>query len=85
MYGAVFRALPAGLLLLCVARRLPARRWWWRSLVLGICNMGAFFALIYVAAQLLPVSLASTIMSAVPADHGALRLGPARRAPDRPA
>jgi probable blue pigment (indigoidine) exporter len=66
LYGAVFRALPAGLLLLCLARRLPYGAWWWRSLLLGICNMGAFFALIYVAAQLLPVSLASTIMSASP-------------------
>ncbi|WP_433159320.1 EamA family transporter [Kribbella sp. CA-247076] len=66
LYGAVLRALPAGLLLLCIARRLPHGAWWWRSLVLGICNMGAFFALIYVASQLLPVSLASTIMSATP-------------------
>ncbi|WUJ70845.1 DMT family transporter [Kribbella soli] len=66
LYGAVFRALPAGLLLLCVARRLPRGIWWWRSLLLGVCNMGAFFALIYLASQLLPVSLASTIMSASP-------------------
>ncbi|MEV4264337.1 EamA family transporter [Kribbella sp. NPDC049584] len=66
LYGAVFRALPAGLLLLCVARRLPRGVWWWRSLLLGVCNMGAFFALIYLASQLLPVSLASTIMSASP-------------------
>jgi probable blue pigment (indigoidine) exporter len=66
LYGAVFRALPAGLLLLAVARRLPRGVWWWRSVLLGICNMGAFFALIYLASQLLPVSLASTIMSAAP-------------------
>jgi len=66
LYGAVFRALPAGILLLCLARRLPRGVWWWRSLLLGVCNMGAFFALIYLASQLLPVSLASTIMSASP-------------------
>jgi probable blue pigment (indigoidine) exporter len=66
LYGAVFRALPAGLLLLVLARRLPRGIWWWRSLLLGVCNMGAFFALIYLASQLLPVSLASTIMSASP-------------------
>ncbi|GAB2648894.1 EamA family transporter [Kribbella swartbergensis] len=66
LYGAVFRALPAGLLLLCIARRLPHGAWWWRSMLLGLCNMGAFFALIYVASQLLPVSVASTIMSASP-------------------
>jgi probable blue pigment (indigoidine) exporter len=66
LYGGVFRALPAGLLLLCLSRRLPQGAWWWRSLLLGVCNMGAFFALIYFAAQLLPVSVASTIMSAAP-------------------
>jgi probable blue pigment (indigoidine) exporter len=66
LYGAVLRALPAGFLLLAVARRLPRGVWWWRSVLLGICNMGAFFALIYLASQLLPVSLASTIMSAAP-------------------
>jgi probable blue pigment (indigoidine) exporter len=66
LYGAVVRALPAGFLLLCITRRLPRGAWWWRSLLLGVCNMGAFFALIYVASQLLPVSLASTIMSAAP-------------------
>jgi probable blue pigment (indigoidine) exporter len=70
LYGALFRALPAGLLLLCIARRLPSGAWWWRSVVLGVCNMGAFFALIYVASQLLPVSLASTIMSATPLTMG---------------
>jgi probable blue pigment (indigoidine) exporter len=66
LYGAVLRALPAGLLLLALVRRLPHGVWWWRSVLLGICNMGAFFALIYLASQLLPVSLASTIMSAAP-------------------
>ncbi|ADB30280.1 protein of unknown function DUF6 transmembrane [Kribbella flavida DSM 17836] len=66
LYGAVLRALPAGLLLLAFARSRPRGAWWWRSVVLGICNMGAFFALIYVASQLLPVSVASTIMSATP-------------------
>ncbi|WP_202865751.1 DMT family transporter [Kribbella turkmenica] len=66
LYGAVLRALPAGLLVLGIARRLPRGAWWWRSLVLGICTMAAFFALVYLASQLLPVSLASTIMSASP-------------------
>src|SRR2546421_8512107 len=60
LYGAAIRALPAGLLLLLVRRRFPQGRWWWRSLVLGALNMGAFFALVYLAAQTLPVSIAST-------------------------
>ncbi|GAA1558978.1 EamA family transporter [Kribbella sancticallisti] len=70
LYGAVFRALPAGLLLLCLARRRPTGDWWWKSFVLGVCNVGAFFALIYLASQLLPVSVASTIMSTAPVAMG---------------
>ncbi|SFE74799.1 probable blue pigment (indigoidine) exporter [Actinacidiphila alni] len=66
LYGAVLRALPAGLLLLAVRRRLPRGAWWWKSLVLGTLNMGAFFALVYVAAQLLPTSVASTVMATSP-------------------
>ncbi|HKD96689.1 MAG TPA: EamA family transporter [Micromonosporaceae bacterium] len=66
IYGGAIRALPAGLLLLLVRRRLPRGAWWWRAAVLGTLNMGAFFALVYVAAQLLPTSLASTVMATSP-------------------
>jgi probable blue pigment (indigoidine) exporter len=66
LYGAAIRALPAGLLLLLVCRKLPHGSWWWKSLVLGTLNMGAFFALVYLAAQTLPTSIASTIMAAAP-------------------
>lgn len=66
LYGAAIRALPAGLLLLLLARQRPHGSWWWKSAILGIINMGAFFALIYLASQLLPVSLASTIMAISP-------------------
>ncbi|MDJ1137285.1 DMT family transporter [Streptomyces iconiensis] len=66
LYGAAFRALPAGLLLLALARARPHGAWWWKALVLGVLNMGGFFALVYVAAQLLPTSLASTIMATSP-------------------
>ncbi|WP_207207129.1 DMT family transporter, partial [Agromyces binzhouensis] len=67
LWGAVFRALPAGLLLLAVRPRLPRGAWWWRAAVLGTLNVGVFFALIYLVAQLLPTSLASTIMATSPA------------------
>ncbi len=63
LWGALIRALPAGLLLLALARRLPQGSWWWRSLVLGVLNIGAFFVLVYLAAQLLPSSIASTVMA----------------------
>ncbi|WP_078966829.1 DMT family transporter [Streptomyces sp. WM6378] len=67
LYGAAIRALPAGVLLLALCRQAPHGAWWWKSLVLGTLNMGSFFALIYLAAQLLPTSIASTIMAASPA------------------
>ncbi|MFB2597877.1 DMT family transporter [Herbiconiux sp. P17] len=63
LWGAVLRALPAGILLLVLARRRPHGSWWWKSLVLGSLNVGAFFVLVYVASQLLPSSVASTIMA----------------------
>lgn len=66
LWGSVLRALPAGLLLLAIARRAPQGSWWWRSAVLGTLNMGAFFALVYVAAQALPTSVASTVMATSP-------------------
>jgi probable blue pigment (indigoidine) exporter len=66
LWGGVLRALPAGLLLLLLARRLPRGAWWWRSAVLGTLTTGAFFALVYLAAQLLPTSIASTVMAVGP-------------------
>ncbi len=66
LWGAAIRALPAGLVLFALRRRLPRGSWWWKSLVLGTLNMGAFFALVYLAAQLLPTSIASTIMATAP-------------------
>jgi probable blue pigment (indigoidine) exporter len=59
----VLRALPAGLLVLLLARRLPRGSWWWRSIVLGVLNVGGFFVLVYIAGQRLPSSLAATVMS----------------------
>jgi probable blue pigment (indigoidine) exporter len=63
LWGATLRALPAGLLLVLLARTLPRGSWWWRSAVLGALNVGGFFILIYVASQLLPSSVAATIMA----------------------
>ena len=63
LWGGVLRALPAGIIVLLIARRLPSGSWWWRSLVLGTLNVGGFFVLVYVAGQRLPSSLAATLMS----------------------
>ncbi len=66
LWASAFRALPAGLLLLVMCRRLPHGQWWWRSLVLGTLNVGAFFVLIFLTAHLLPTSLAATVMATSP-------------------
>lgn len=66
VYGAIIRALPAGLVLLALARQLPRGVWWWRSAVLGTLNAGAFFVLVYLAAVLLPTSIAATVMATAP-------------------
>ena len=78
LWGSALRALPAGLVLLAVARVLPRGIWWWRSAVLGTLNIGAFFLLVYVAAQLLPSSVAASVMALAPlamAGFGWLLLG----------
>ncbi|MFJ9629831.1 DMT family transporter [Streptomyces sp. NPDC101175] len=66
LYGAALRALPAGLLLLGLCRQRPRGVWWWRSAVLGLLNVSVFFVLVYAASQLLPTSIAATIMTVSP-------------------
>ncbi|MEU6651956.1 EamA family transporter [Streptomyces sp. NPDC046900] len=66
LYGAALRALPAGLLLLALCRQRPRGAWWWRSAVLGLLNVSVFFVLVYFASQLLPTSVASTVMAVSP-------------------
>ncbi|WP_416873946.1 DMT family transporter [Kitasatospora sp. SC0581] len=66
LWGAALRALPAGLLLLALARRRPHGAWWWRSALLGLLNTAVFFVLLYLASQLLPTSAAATVMAASP-------------------
>ncbi|MEU2629151.1 EamA family transporter [Kitasatospora sp. NPDC007106] len=76
--AAMLRALPAGLLLVLLTRRLPSGSWWWRSLVLGSLNIGVFLALLFVAAYRLPGGLAATVGSVQPllvAGLSALLLG----------
>ncbi|SHN47065.1 EamA family transporter [Cryptosporangium aurantiacum] len=59
LLAGVLRALPAGLLLLALVRVLPRGSWWWRATVLGTLNIGAFFALLFVAAYRLPGGVAA--------------------------
>ncbi|WP_370250612.1 DMT family transporter [Nocardioides sp.] len=66
LFSAAVRALPAGLLLLAVTRRLPPRGWRLRALVLALTTVGAFFPLIFLAAAGLPSGLAATVQAASP-------------------
>ncbi|MGW5124260.1 DMT family transporter [Streptomyces sp. NPDC004069] len=66
LFGAALRALPAGLVLLGLCRQRPRGAWWWRSAVLGLLNVSVFFVLVYAASQLLPTSVASTVMAGSP-------------------
>ncbi len=67
LFAALVRALPAGLLLLALVRTLPRGDWWWRAALLGACNFGLFFPLIFLAAYHLPGGLAATVQAASPA------------------
>ncbi|MCQ1994289.1 EamA family transporter [Arthrobacter sp. zg-Y1171] len=66
LLAALLRSLPAGLLLLLLVRRLPRGSWWWRSAVLGVLNIGLFFALLFVAAYRLPGGVAATVGAVQP-------------------
>jgi probable blue pigment (indigoidine) exporter len=77
------RALPSGVALLLATRRLPHGWWWLKVAVLGSLNIGAFFALLFVAAYRLPGGVAATLGAIQPlaaAGLGALLLSePIRR------
>jgi probable blue pigment (indigoidine) exporter len=67
LWGSALRALPAGIVLLLIARTRPhGIRDWSRTALLGLFGVGGFFLLLYIAAQLLPTSIASSIMAASP-------------------
>ncbi|MFJ6513072.1 EamA family transporter [Streptomyces sp. NPDC091406] len=66
LLATTLRALPGGLVLLALGRKLPAGVWWWRAPVLGVLNIGAFNFLLFLAAYRLPGGIAAMIMSAQP-------------------
>ncbi|WP_047466252.1 EamA family transporter [Rhizobium rhizogenes] len=63
---AMLRALPAGLLLLVIVRRLPHGIWWVRSLVLGALNFSIFWWMLFISAYRLPGGVAATVGAVQP-------------------
>jgi len=61
LLAGALRALPAGLVILAATRSLPRGSWWWRSLVLGTLNIGAFFAFLFISAYRLPGGVSATL------------------------
>lgn len=62
-YAALFRALPAGILLLLWTREIPARREWLPLFLLGALNISFFQAMLFIAAYRLPGGLAAILTS----------------------
>ncbi|MCJ1902213.1 MULTISPECIES: EamA family transporter [Paracoccus] len=60
------RALPAGLLLLLMVRRLPPRRILFPVTVLALTNIGLFFALLLISAARLPGGITATLAACQP-------------------
>ena len=61
LLAGALRALPAGLALAAITRIRPNGTWWIKAAVLGTLNIGAFFALLFVAAFRLPGGVAATL------------------------
>lgn len=57
----VLRALPAGLLLLCIVRRLPSGHWIWKMFILGALNFLFFWVLLFFFAYRLPGGVAAVM------------------------
>lgn len=66
LFTGLVRALPAGLLLLAISRRLPRGVWWWKAAALGALNIGAFFPLLFLSAYRLPGGMAAVVGSVGP-------------------
>ncbi|UPL11988.1 EamA family transporter [Microbacterium sufflavum] len=66
LFAGLLRSLPAGLVAVLLARRLPRGTWWPKMLVLGALNIGAFFPLLFLAAERLPGGVAAAVAGAQP-------------------
>lgn len=66
LLAGLLRALPAGLVAIMIGRALPDGSWWWKAFVLGVLNIGAFFPLLFLAAERLPGGVAAAVAGIQP-------------------
>ncbi|WP_285725335.1 EamA family transporter [Psychromicrobium xiongbiense] len=66
LFASLVRALPVGLIALALTRVVPHGSWWWKSVVLGVLNIGAFFPLLFLSAYHLPGGVAATLGAVQP-------------------
>ena len=66
LLAGLLRALPAGLLAIAIGRTLPRGDWWWKAAALSILNIGAFFPLLFLAAERLPGGVAAAVAGVQP-------------------
>ncbi|MFI6942674.1 EamA family transporter [Streptomyces sp. NPDC050418] len=81
LFAALLRSLPGGLLLLLLTRVLPSGVWWWKAAVLGVLNIGAFYPLLFLTAELLPGGVAATLGAVQPLIVAGLAVGVLRERP----
>lgn len=66
LLAGTLRALPAGLIIIALTGKLPKGVWWYRTAVLGMLNIGLFFALLFYSAYRLPGGVAATLGAVQP-------------------
>lgn len=66
LLAGLLRSLPAGLIALAIGGTLPRRGWWGKAVILGILNIGAFFPLLFLAAERLPGGVAAAVAGVQP-------------------
>jgi probable blue pigment (indigoidine) exporter len=82
LFAALMRSLPAGIIALILSGSLPRGSWWWKALVLGTLNIGAFFPLLFLTAQRLPGGVAATLGATQPIIVAGLAVPVLRERPD---
>lgn len=66
LLAGLLRSLPAGVAALAIGRTLPSGGWWLKACILGALNIGAFFPLLFLAAERLPGGVAAAVGGAQP-------------------